>query len=77
MFRVLYHKIAGWNMLRAAASEKVRAWVAAQVAKSLGMGDAAEPGLLCDTVLALIGRHYSVSHRTKRQTIEISIATAV
>jgi hypothetical protein len=77
VFRVLYHKIAGWNMLRAAASEKVRAWVAAQVAKSLGMGDAAQAGLLCDPVLALIGRHYSVSHRTKRQTIEISVATAV
>ena len=77
VFRVLYHKVAGWNMLRAAASEKVRAWVAAQVAKSLGMGDAAQAGLLCDTVLALIGRHYSVSDRTKRQTIEISVATAV
>ena len=41
VFRVLYHKIAGWNMLRAAASEKLSAWVAAQVAKALGLGEAA------------------------------------
>ena len=77
VFRVLYHKIAGWNMLRAAASEKVRAWVATQVAKTLGTGDAAQAGLLCDAILTLTGRHDSVSHRTNRQTIEISAATAI
>ena len=77
VFRLLYHKIAGWNMLRAAASGKVRAWVATQVAKTLGMGGAAQAGLFCDAILTLIGRHDSVSHRTKRQTIKISVATAV
>ena len=73
----LLPKIAGWNMLRATASEKVRAWVATQVAKTLGMGDAAQAGLLCNAILALIDRHDTVSHRTNRQTIEISVATAV
>jgi Transposase DDE domain len=35
VFRVLLHKVAGWNVLRAAASEKLRAWVKAQVARTL------------------------------------------
>jgi Transposase DDE domain len=35
VFRVLLHKVAGWNVLRAAASEKLRAWVKAQVAQTL------------------------------------------
>ena len=35
VFRVLLHKVAGWNVLRAAASEKLRAWVKARVAQTL------------------------------------------
>jgi hypothetical protein len=35
VFRVLLHKIAGWNVLRAAASTKLRAWVKTQVARTL------------------------------------------
>jgi len=35
VFRVILHKIAGWNVLRAAASEKLRAWVKTQVAQTL------------------------------------------
>ena len=27
VFRVILHKVAGWNVLRAAASKKLRAWV--------------------------------------------------
>jgi hypothetical protein len=38
VFRVILHKTAGWNVLRAAASQKMRAWVAAQVARSLQNG---------------------------------------
>lgn len=38
VFRVIFHKLAGWNMLRAAASKKLRAWVAERVAKTLGVG---------------------------------------
>ena len=33
VFRVIRHKLAGWNVLRAAASTKLRAWVAEQVAR--------------------------------------------
>ena len=35
VFRVVWHKLAGWNVLRAAASRKLRAWVAEQVARTL------------------------------------------
>jgi hypothetical protein len=35
VFRVLLHKVAGWNVLRAAASEKLRARVKTQVAQNL------------------------------------------
>jgi hypothetical protein len=41
VFRVILHKVAGWNVLRAAASEKMRAWVSGQVAQTLNGG---EPG---------------------------------
>ena len=39
VFRVIGHKIAGWNVLRAAGSDKVRAWVAARMAESVGFGE--------------------------------------
>jgi Transposase DDE domain len=35
MFRVILHKVAGWNVLRAAASKKLRAWVSTRVAQTL------------------------------------------
>jgi hypothetical protein len=35
VFRVLRHKVAGWNVLRAAASQKLRAWVRTRVAETL------------------------------------------
>src|SRR4051794_18541413 len=36
--RVLLHKVAGWNVLRASASRKMKAWVACRVAETLGGG---------------------------------------
>jgi hypothetical protein len=39
VFRVILHKVAGWNVLRAAASEKLRAWVRTQVARTLTGGE--------------------------------------
>ena len=39
VFRVLLHKVAGWNVLRAAASAKLRAWVKTQVARTLKSGE--------------------------------------
>lgn len=38
VFRAIMHKLAGWNVLRAAASAKLRAWVTERVAESLGAG---------------------------------------
>ena len=35
VFRVILHKVAGWNVLRAAASKTLRAWVRTQVAQTL------------------------------------------
>ena len=35
VFRVVWHKLSGWNVLRAAASTKLRAWMAEQVARTL------------------------------------------
>jgi Transposase DDE domain len=35
VFRVLLHKVAGWNLLRAAASTRLRAWVKTQMAQAL------------------------------------------
>jgi len=34
VFRVVWHKLAGWNVLRAAAATKLRAWVSEQVARA-------------------------------------------
>ena len=35
VFRVILHKVTGWNVLRAAATQKMRAWVRDQVAETL------------------------------------------
>jgi hypothetical protein len=39
VFRVILHKVTGWNVLRASASKKLRAWVSAQVAENLKAGE--------------------------------------
>jgi hypothetical protein len=39
VFRVILHKVAGWNVLRAAASKKLRAWVSVQVAQTMKGGE--------------------------------------
>src|SRR5271154_223288 len=39
VFRVILHKAAGWNVLRAAASQKLRAWVSNEVAQTLKGGE--------------------------------------
>ena len=38
VYRVILHKAAGWNVLRAAAATKLRAWVSAQVAQAFKRG---------------------------------------
>ena len=41
VFRVILHKLTGWNVLRAAASNKMRAWISVQVAQTLKAGESA------------------------------------
>jgi hypothetical protein len=41
VFRVILHKLTGWNVLRAAASTKMRAWISVQVAQNLKAGESA------------------------------------
>jgi Transposase DDE domain len=41
VFRVILNKVTGWNVLRAAASTKMRAWVSVQVAQTLKTGESA------------------------------------
>jgi hypothetical protein len=46
VFRVILHKVAGWNVLRAAATQKMRAWVRDKMAETLeggGSGPVAGP----------------------------------
>jgi hypothetical protein len=47
VFRVILHKVAGWNVLRAAASEKMRAWVSGQVAQTLKGGESGPNAASC------------------------------
>jgi hypothetical protein len=49
--RVILHKVAGWNVLRAAASTKLRAWVCSQVAQTLKGG---ESGPIADSWAPLV-----------------------
>jgi DDE family transposase len=44
VFRVIHHKLAGWNVLRAAVSTKLRAWVAEWVARALNISEFAPSG---------------------------------
>ena len=53
VFRVILHKVAGWNVLRAAASKKLRAWVSNEVAETLKGGESESTGRLYGFVLRL------------------------
>ena len=53
VFRVILHKLAGWNVLRAAASKKLRAWVAEQMARTLKSGQSAPFGTCFGALLGL------------------------
>jgi DDE family transposase len=69
VFRVLHHKIAGWNVLRASASTKLRAWVRTQVAQTLRGSDSgpiARPFApvfrLWDGFAMVVGTSHGCSH---------------
>ena len=53
VFRVILHKVAGWNVLRAAASKKLRAWVTREVAQTLKGAESGPSGRLRAFVLRL------------------------
>ncbi len=53
VFRVILHKVAGWNVLRAATSEKLRALVRAEVARTLKSGEFGLNGSSWDAILRL------------------------
>ena len=47
VFRVILHKVTGWNVLRAAASKALRGRVRAEVARTLKGSEAGRVGRLC------------------------------
>jgi hypothetical protein len=51
VFRVILLKVAGWNVLRAAASKKLRAWVSTQVARTLNGRETGPTERPCAAVL--------------------------
>ena len=53
VFRVILHKVAGWNVLRAAASQSLRAWVRTQVARTLKGSESGPIGEPCALVLRI------------------------
>jgi len=70
VFRVLLHKVAGWNLLRAAASEKLRARMRIQVAQTLKSGESGPIARPCAPVFRLwngfplvLGIPHGCSHR--------------
>ena len=60
VFRVIMHKLAGWNILRAAASKKLRAWVTERVVRTLGAGISRQFGQVFVGVLRLLEAQRSV-----------------
>ena len=58
--RVVLHKLAGWNVLRASASQKLKTWVASRVAEALGTGNLGGPGGLFHHWGRLVGRPVGV-----------------
>jgi hypothetical protein len=67
--RVIVHKVAGWNVLRAAASEELRAWVRSRVAETLNGGESGPTARLSARVLGpwddfatVLGASHGSSH---------------
>lgn len=58
VFRVIQHKIAGWNMLRAAASKKLRTWIKARVSETLKESESGVFGAL----VAVVGGSSAAQH---------------
>lgn len=61
VFRVLLHKVAGWNVLRAAAAPTLRAWVRTRVAETLNGGETGPAERSWTLGFRLLGRFPTVS----------------
>lgn len=68
VFRVILHKVAGWNVLRAAASKTMRAWVATKVSETLRACEWGRLGQDCGPVAWLRGRRGLSLRRNSWQT---------
>ena len=64
VFRVILHKVAGWNVLRAATSSKLRAWVTARMAQSFPAGETGALGGLCAIILRSWDRSRALLRRS-------------
>jgi Transposase DDE domain len=64
--RVILHKVAGWNVLRAAAAMKMRAWVSGQVAQTLKGGESGSNKRLFALFLKRWDDLQAVSERSHR-----------
>jgi hypothetical protein len=53
VFRVILHKVAGWNVLRAAAAPTMRTWVSTRVARARKGGGSGSIGRPCVPILRL------------------------
>jgi hypothetical protein len=74
--RVLLHKVAGWNVLRASASRKMKAWVACRVAETLGRGEGGRSGGRSGHVGRLVGRLGRVFWPVVRPDRSIAVMSA-
>jgi hypothetical protein len=68
VFRVLLHKVAGWNVLRAAASKTMRAWVATKVSETLRGCEWGRLGQHCGPVAWFRGHQRESLRRNGWQT---------
>jgi len=66
VFRVILHKLAGWNVLRAAASTKLRAWVAEQMARTMKRSEYGHFGM-CFGALQRLNEHRDHVFRNARR----------
>src|SRR4051812_30380529 len=74
--RVLLHKVAGWNVLRASASRKMKAWVASRVAETLGKGECGRAECRFGHVGRLVGRLGRVFWPVVRPDRSIAVMSA-
>jgi hypothetical protein len=76
VFRVIHHKLAGWNVLRAAASTALRAWVAERVARALGACEAAQPGQCLGPLAGRLDPRGAVFRRVGLRTLHLRLNDA-